>query len=85
MLFVCNLIIISRISLSLAYKGLKIELPSPQGEGHGEVTKNQGFNSDSLLYNNSRFVSLFRIFPPANFTTACPAAVSHSMVGAKRG
>src|ERR1043165_3666646 len=44
-----------------------------------------GFNKFSLLYSRRCFVSQFNTFPPAISITACPAAVSHSMVGPKRG
>ena len=44
-----------------------------------------GFNKFSLLYSISFSLPARNRFLPANFAIACPAAVSHSIVGPNRG
>ena len=49
------------------------------------LTKNQLFNNCSLLYRIFSLVAQSMTLNPACSQMACPAAVSHSIVGAKRG
>ncbi len=48
-------------------------------------TMKNGLSKSFLLYTSSRLKSVSQSFLPAAFAIACPAAVSHSMVGPKRG
>ena len=92
MLLFCLVIFLYFIGMMEYWKSLHFQFPllhystTPLLHSFYRLAINQGLSISSLLYCNS-FVSSFAntILPPEALTMACPAAVSHSEVGAKRG